>query len=149
MQERDSDEPAGRRAPTDHRAGDTVPEGTLVTVFYSDGPEEVPGVVGLQRREAEQSIRDAGFEPRVVRGHRHHRARGHGHRAEPGAGEDAREGSTVTIVVSAFEEPPSPRRRPSRRPRRPPPPDETIPPTESPGVQRSLAPGRDQRSGSA
>jgi serine/threonine-protein kinase len=155
MRERDSDEPAGRVLSTDPPAGDTVPEGTLVTVFYSDGPEEIPGVVGLQRREAEQIIRDAGFEPSVVESTATKRPRGTVIRQSPEGGTEATEGSTVTIVVSAFEEEeeeepsesPSPTETP---PETTPPPEETLPPTESPAVQqRSLPPDRDQPSGSA
>ncbi|HEX5862104.1 MAG TPA: Stk1 family PASTA domain-containing Ser/Thr kinase [Nocardioides sp.] len=155
MQERDSDEPAGRVLSTDPRPGDSVPEGTLVTVFYSDGPEEVPGVVGLQRPEAEQIIRDAGFEPDVVEDPNSRQPRGTVIRQSPAAGQDAPEGSTVTIVVSAFERPTrSPSPSPSPTPTEPPPettppPDETVPPTESPAVQRRLTGTRDQRSGSA
>ncbi len=73
-------------------------------------------------------------------------------RQSPAGGQDAPEGSTVTIVVSAFEEEPSESPTPTEPPPETtptPPPDETIPPTESPAVQRSLRPGRDQRSGSA
>jgi serine/threonine-protein kinase len=152
MQARDSDQPAGRVLSTDPRGGNSVPEGTLVTVFYSDGPEQVPDVVGLQRREAEQVIRDAGFQPDVVEDPNSTEPRGTVIRQSPTGGQDAPEGSTVTIVVSAFEEPteePSPT---ETTPTTPPPPedeDETIPPTESPAVQRSLPPGRDQRSGLA
>ena len=150
MQERDSDEPAGRVLSTDPPGGNTVPEGTLVTVFYSDGPEEVPGVVGLQRREAEQVIRDAGFEPDVVEDPNSNQPRGTVIRQSPAGGQEAPEGSTVTIVVSAFEEEPSESPSPTEPPpETTPPPDETIPPTESPAVQRSLPPGRDQRSGLA
>jgi eukaryotic-like serine/threonine-protein kinase len=154
MQESDSDEPAGQVLSTDPPEGDTVPEGTLVTVFYSDGPEQVPGVVGLQRREAEQVIRDAGFEPFVTESTDTTEPRGTVIDQRPESGSQAPEGSTVTIVVSAFEEPsesPSPSPSPTETtPTTPPPPDdETVPPTESPALQRSLPPGRDQRSGSA
>ncbi|MGH3335989.1 MAG: PASTA domain-containing protein, partial [Nocardioides sp.] len=154
MQERESDEPAGRVLSTDPPAGDTVPEGTLVTVFYSDGPEQVPGVVGLQRGEAEQVIRDAGFVPSVVQDPNATQPRGTVIRQSPTGGQDAAEGSTVTLVVSAFEEEPSESPTPTEPPPETtppttPPPDETIPPTESPAVQRSQRPGRDQRSGSA
>ena len=149
MQERESDEPAGQVLSTDPRAGDSVPEGTLVTVFYSDGPEQVPGVVGLKQAEAERVLRDAGFEPQVVETTDTKQPKGTVINQSPDAGEDARAGSTVTIVVSAFEKPtksPSPSEPP---PTPTPTPTETLPPTTSPTVQRSLPPGRGQRSGSA
>jgi eukaryotic-like serine/threonine-protein kinase len=151
MQERDSDEPAGQVLSTDPSAGDNVPEGTLVTVFYSDGPEEVPGVIGLKQAQAEQVIRDAGFDPRVVESTDTKQPKGTVIDQSPGAGEEAREGSPVTIVVSAFEKPtksPSPTEPPPETTPSPTP-SETIPPTQSPTVQRSLPGGRGQRSGSA
>ena len=149
MQERESDEPAGRVLSTDPPGGDKVPEGTLVTVFYSDGPEQVPGVVGLQRPEAEQVIRDAGFVPDVVEDPNSTEPRGTVIRQSPAGGQDAAEGSTVTIVVSAFEEPsesPSPTETPPRRHR---PPTRRSRPTESPAVQGRSLTGRDQRNGLA
>jgi eukaryotic-like serine/threonine-protein kinase len=151
MQERDSDEPAGRVLSTDPQAGDSVPEGTLVTVFYSDGPEEVPGVVGLQRPEAEQIIRDAGFEPQVVESTATKEPKGTVINQSPDAGEDARAGSTVTIVVSAFEKPPpSPSPTPTESPSETTPaPTETVPPTQSPTLQRRFTGSRRQRSGFA
>jgi eukaryotic-like serine/threonine-protein kinase len=151
MQERDSDEPAGQVLSTDPSAGDSVPEGSLVTVFYSDGPEEVPGVIGLKQGQAEQVIRDAGFDPRVVESTDTKQPKGTVIDQSPGAGEEAREGSPVTIVVSAFEKPtksPSPTQPPPETTPSPTP-SETIPPTQSPTVQRSLPEGRGQRSGSA
>ncbi len=116
MQERESDEPAGRVLSTDPPGGDKVPEGTLVTVFYSDGPEQVPGVVGLRRPEAEQVIRDAGFVPDVVEDPNSNQPRGTVIRQSPAGGQDAPQGSTVTIVVSAFEEQPSESPSPTETP---------------------------------
>ena len=37
-----------------------------MTVFFSDGPEKVPDVVGMRQPEAERMLRDAGFVPEVV-----------------------------------------------------------------------------------
>jgi eukaryotic-like serine/threonine-protein kinase len=153
MQERESDEPAGRVLSTDPRGGNSVPEGSLVTVFYSDGPEQVPGVVGLRRAEAEQVIRDAGFQPDVVEDPSSRQPKGTVIRQSPSGGQDAPQGSTVTIVVSAFEEEeepsesPSPTESPSET--TPPPDDETLPPTESPAVDRSVRRSRVQRRGLA
>jgi serine/threonine-protein kinase len=151
MEERESDAPADQVLSTDPRGGDTVPEGTLVTVFYSDGPEQVPGVVGLKQPQAEQIIREAGFEPDVVEDPNSRQPRGTVIRQSPAGGQDAPEGSTVTIVVSAFERPsPSPSPTPTEPPPEPTPtPTETVPPTESPAVGRSLTGNRDQRKGLA
>jgi serine/threonine-protein kinase len=140
FEERESDEPAGQVLATDPAPGESVPEGSDVTVFYSDGPEEVPDVVGLQQEEAEQLLRDAGFEPRVVETTDTDAPEGEVVQQSPEGGEDASEGSPVTIVVSAAqeEEPteePSPTESPTETPGFP---------TESPSPgQRTLAPGRE------
>ena len=63
-------------------------------------------------------------------------------RQSPAGGQDAPEGSTVTIVVSAFEEEPSESPSPTEPPpETTPPPDETIPPTESPARPALAAAG--------
>lgn len=140
FEERESDEPEGQVLATDPAPGETVPEGSTVTVFYSDGPEEVPEVVGLQQEEAEQLLREAGFEPRVVETTDTEAPEGEVIDQSPEGGEQADEGSTVTIVVSAAEdeptEEPSPTETPSETPGFP---------TESPSPgQRTFAPGREQ-----
>ncbi len=123
MTERDSDVDEGIVVATDPSAGTSVPEGSTVTVFYSDGPEEVPDVVGDPQKVAEKTLTDAGFEVDVVETTDTTEEKGTVIRQSPEGGERADEGSTVTIVVSAFEEPteePSPTDEPS--------------PTESPGL---------------
>jgi serine/threonine-protein kinase len=138
FEERESDEPEGQVLATEPAPGESVPEGSTVTVFYSDGPEEVPDVVGLQQEEAEQQLRDAGFEPRVVETTDTDAPEGEVVQQSPEGGEEASEGSPVTIVVSAVAEPteePSPTESPSETPGFP---------TESPTPgQRTLAPGRE------
>ena len=51
---------------TEPSQGTTVAEGTRIVVFYSDGREKVPNLVGKQQGEAENAVRNAGFEPRVI-----------------------------------------------------------------------------------
>ena len=82
--------PGARDRPA--RPGASVPEGSTVTIFYSDGPEEVPDVTGLQA-----GARRAGAQRRRVRAarggdHRHHRAAGHRGRAEPAGRPGGRRG---------------------------------------------------------
>ena len=137
MQERESDEPAGQVLETDPAPGTQVPVGSAVTVFYSDGPEEVPDVVGLQQKEAEDLLIEAGFRPEAVETTTTTEPKGTVIGQSPQGGQEAGEGSTVTIQVSAYEEPteePSPTETPSESP--------TLP-TESPsaGGEASL-PGR-------
>ncbi|WP_208543085.1 Stk1 family PASTA domain-containing Ser/Thr kinase [Nocardioides euryhalodurans] len=103
--QRESDEVRGQVLETDPAPGTSVPEGSTVTLYWSDGPEEIPDVRGLQQARAEQVLRDAGFEPRVVETTDTTEPRGTVVDQSPSGGEDASEGSTVTIVVSAFEEP--------------------------------------------
>ena len=67
----------GRRTGDPHRpgAGTPVGSGATVTVFWSDGPEEVPDVVGLtQERGRAGLMSEAGFEVEVGPPRRHHRA---------------------------------------------------------------------------
>ncbi len=103
--EQESDEPRGQVIETDPAPGASVPEGSTVTVYYSDGPEEVPDVVGLKQGRAEQILGDAGFQVDVVETTDTTAPKGQVVRQSPEGGQDATEGSTVTIVVSAFEEP--------------------------------------------
>ena len=105
MRETESDEPAGQVVDTDPAPGASVPIGSTVTVYFSDGPETVPDVVGLKRQRAEQLLRDAGFQVDVVESTDTDAPRGTVIRQSPAGGQPAPEGSTVTIVVSAFEEP--------------------------------------------
>ncbi|WP_249424062.1 Stk1 family PASTA domain-containing Ser/Thr kinase [Nocardioides coralli] len=121
VEERPSDEPAGQVVETDPAPGTSVPVGSTVTVYYSDGPEEVPDVVGLRQQKAERRLERAGFQVDVVESTDTSEPRGTVIRQSPRGGQTAPEGSTVTIVVSAFEEPTE---SPS--------PTETDSPTESP-----------------
>jgi membrane peptidoglycan carboxypeptidase len=58
----DSDLPAGQVAKTSPGAGASVPRGTTVTVYTSNGTaESVPDVVGMLRGDAENTLTGAGF----------------------------------------------------------------------------------------
>ena len=107
FEEQDSDEPRYQVLSTNPPAGTSLAEGTTVVVVFSDGPEKVPDVRGLQQRAAERAIREAGFVPDV---------RVDAASVEPKGtvvdqipvGGTADQGSTITIFVSAYEEPPVP-----------------------------------------
>ncbi|HEX6149491.1 Stk1 family PASTA domain-containing Ser/Thr kinase [Nocardioides sp.] len=105
MREQESDEPQGQVIETDPAPGTSVPQGSTVTVYYSDGPEQVPDVVGRQQAAAERLLTEAGFEVDVVETTDTTEPRGTVIRQSPQGGSTAPDGSTVTIVVSAFEEP--------------------------------------------
>ena len=149
VQRRNSDAPKNQVVETDPPGGTSVPEGSAVTMFYSDGPEKVPDVVGLQRREAEAAVREAGFEPKVLESTNTEEPKGTVIDQSPTAGESATEDSTVTIVVSSFEEPtptPTPTPTESATPESPTPSPTITPslPTESPNA----APSRPSSGGS-
>ncbi len=107
MTVRESDEPKDQVIETDPAPGTEVRVGSTVTVYYSDGPEEVPDVVGEQQEDAERILRDANFEVDVVETTDTNAPEGEVIRQSPGGGETAEEGTTVTIVVSAAEEEPT------------------------------------------
>ncbi|GAA2141106.1 Stk1 family PASTA domain-containing Ser/Thr kinase [Nocardioides koreensis] len=133
-----SDEPAGQVLTTDPAGGASVPQGSTVTVSFSDGPEQIPDVVGMQQKQAEKAIRDAGFQPDVLESSSTTEPKGTVIKQSPQAGQTADQGSTVTILVSSYEPPtesPSPTETPTETPTLP-----TGPP--SPTGRNALPPGR-------
>jgi serine/threonine-protein kinase len=132
MQEEDSDEPKNQVLRTDPVPGTQAEDGSTVTVYYSDGPERIPAVVGLDQEAAEKAIRDAGFRPDAVP---------YGDTTEPAgtvvrqspSGGTGDQGDTVTIFVSTYEPPTeTPTETPSETPTTP---TETpTTPTETPTV---------------
>ncbi|MCW2845756.1 MAG: pknB1 [Nocardioides sp.] len=129
QEERESDENKGQVVETSPPAGTQVQADSSVTIYYSDGPEKIPDVVGMQQADAERALRDAGFVPDVVESANTTEPKGTVIQQSPTAGQTDQEGSTVTIVVSTYEEPsesPSPSETPSESP--------TLLPTESPSV---------------
>jgi eukaryotic-like serine/threonine-protein kinase len=95
----DDDVPEGRAVSTDPGSGSEVPWGSAVVLRVSKGPDlvEVPRVVGLSKKEAEQRLREAGLEAhyvfpvgsRVVE-------------QSPGPGEKAKRGSGVRLLLNLF-----------------------------------------------
>ncbi|MCD6639176.1 MAG: PASTA domain-containing protein [Nocardioides sp.] len=140
MVEEDSDEPRDEVLRTDPSQGTRVRAGSTVTVFWSDGPEEVPDVVGMTQAEAEKAIRDAGFTPDAVPyGGETTEPKGTVVRQSP-AGGTADQGDTITIFISTYEEPtPTPTPTPT---------DTTSPsPTDSPTLPTESPQPRPSRSG--
>ncbi|MDI6910191.1 Stk1 family PASTA domain-containing Ser/Thr kinase [Nocardioides sp.] len=125
MEEKESDEPAGEVIETDPPANTSVEQGSTVLVLYSDGPEEVPDVRGLMQPQAKHKIRAAGFEPRVIADPDSTEPAGTVTDQSPEPGETPSQGSTVTILVSNYQEPteePTPTESPSSTPTDTPPP---------------------------
>jgi beta-lactam-binding protein with PASTA domain/predicted Ser/Thr protein kinase len=97
------DVPEGQVMEQDPNAGEQLAEGSTVRIVVSSGPEqvEVPDVGGLDRNEANATLQNAGFRTTFVEEASDDVPEGDVIRTEPGAGELAREGDTVTIVVSS------------------------------------------------
>ena len=105
FEEMESDQPKGQVVETRPVAGEQVPEGTRVTVFFSDGPEKVPSVVGMTQEQAEQALKQAGFKAFVTTSSDTDEPKGTVINQNPEGGSEQPEGTSVTIVVSTFEEP--------------------------------------------
>jgi serine/threonine-protein kinase len=108
-----------------------VSKGSLVTVFYSAGPKEVPSVVGLKEGAARAKLERAGFKVDTVKDSTTESQKGTVLKQSPAAFTTASQGTTVVITVSAYE-PPSPTPTPTPTPT----PSETpsSPATESPSI---------------
>jgi beta-lactam-binding protein with PASTA domain/predicted Ser/Thr protein kinase len=140
---RDSDEEADTVIETDPRAATTVAIDSLVRVYFSDGPEEVPSVVGMQEERARNRIERRGFSVSVEYDTETRAEPGIVLQQSPEAGSTLSEGAAVTITVSDYEEPepsPSPTPTPSEEPS--PTPSEEPTPTESPAL--GLGPDDDE-----
>jgi serine/threonine-protein kinase len=59
----DSTEAEGTVVAQDPNAGEDADDGATVTLQVASGKNEVPSLGGMTKDEAEQAIRDAGFEP--------------------------------------------------------------------------------------
>ncbi|WP_036507189.1 Stk1 family PASTA domain-containing Ser/Thr kinase [Nocardioides sp. URHA0020] len=119
LKKEESDEDKDTVTRTEPSQGTTVAEGTRIVVYFSDGREKVPNLVGKQQAEAENAVRNAGFEPRVIQSSDTTKPAGTVIDQSPRAGDTPSQGSTVTIVVSSFVPPsntPSPTPDPSATP---------------------------------
>jgi eukaryotic-like serine/threonine-protein kinase len=120
FQREKSDQPKGTVIRTDPSANTTVPQGSTVHVFISQGPQKVPDVVGMQQDKAEQTLKDAGFVPVVVSQPSATAPTGEVTQQVPGANQPEPQGSQVTIVVSSGPtEPSSPSTSPTTTPTSP------------------------------
>ena len=106
LTERDADEPKDQVVEMQPPAGTEVSDGSKVTLFWSDGPEEVPNVIGKTEAEATNLIEEAGFKVSRVTDSSTEAKKGTVLQQSPAAGQTLDKGSTVTIVVSTYEPPP-------------------------------------------
>ena len=119
LTERDSDEPKDQVVEMQPPGGTQVSDGSKVILYWSDGPEEVPDVIGKTEAEATKLIEDAGFKVSRVTDSTTKAKKGTVLQQSPEKGQTLDKGSTVTIVVSTYEEPsapPSPSSSPSSLP---------------------------------
>ncbi|SDS86231.1 serine/threonine protein kinase [Nocardioides scoriae] len=132
LSERNADDPTDQVVEMQPPAGTDVAPGSRVTLFWSDGPEQVPDVVGRTEAEARRLIEAAGFRvSRVTDSNPTDQEPGTVLQQSPEAGQTNDAGSTVTIVVSTYEPPseePSPTEEPSASP------------TEEPSASPSASP---------
>jgi serine/threonine-protein kinase len=107
VREEASDKPEDEVIAQDPTAGTEIDAGSRVTITVSSGPEQVavPELVGLSAVEARRELRAAGLEP-VERSSPVDAPEQDGvvTDQEPEVGAEVDEGSTVVIVVGAFEE---------------------------------------------
>ncbi len=108
---------------------DTVSTGSLVTVFFSAGPTEVPSVVGLSEADARRRLEDAGFKVDAVTDTTTVAEKGTVLQQSPAAFTAQPQGTTVVMTVSGYVAPtPTPTPTPIPTPIPTPTPTPTVPP---------------------
>ncbi|TIC89092.1 Stk1 family PASTA domain-containing Ser/Thr kinase [Nocardioides sp. GY 10113] len=102
----DADDAQGTVVEQTPRGGTSVAKDVSVELCISDGPEEVPDVIGLPQKQAEAAIEDAGFNP-VVRDYSGETTDPKGTVVDqvPGGDQTRDQGWDVVIFVSTYEEP--------------------------------------------
>ncbi len=122
-----SDQDQGTVISTDPPAAQSVSYGTLVTVYYSAGPRQVPSVVGMQQDKAIALLKKRGFNYDVVDDSQTPAQKGQVLKQSPEAYTKQPQGTTVVITVSSYEQPsPSPTPTPT--------PSDTATPTPTPSL---------------
>ena len=136
--QRQSDETQDTVIDSNPRPATSVSKGSLVTVYYSAGPKQVPSVVGLKEGAARAKLQKAGFKVDTVHDSQTQAQKGTVLKQSPQAFTTQPQGTTVVITVSSYEPPsetPTPTPTPSPTPSETP--TETTPPTESPSLPPS------------
>jgi len=135
---KESDEPQGQVLETTPAGGESVPQGSTVTVTISKGPKNVPDVVGMNRSDAIKAIVDAGFQYDIRADPESTDPKGTVTDQLPPGGEPHDQGTVVTLFVSTYEPPPPP--PPSTEPTEP-------LPSETPTLRVSSSDRRSQQAG--
>jgi serine/threonine-protein kinase len=105
-QVRESDEQKNKVLESNPAPGIKLDSGQPVTLYYSDGPEQVPDVRGKAQQQAEQALRDAGFDPEVRPEPDTTQPKGTVVDQFPEPPETRKQGEKVLIFVSTYEPPP-------------------------------------------
>ena len=126
-----SDQPRDLVIRTDPEPAQDATKGSVVTVFYSAGPQEVPSVVGMQQEEATRVLERAGFTVDVTYDSTTVAQKGQVLKQSPEAYTEQPQGTRVIITVSSYEEP-TPTPTPS---------ETTTPPSPSPSEETTSPPG--------
>lgn len=121
-----SDEPRDVVIRTDPEPAQDASKGSVVTVYYSAGPQEVPSVVGMQQERATRVLERAGFVVDVTYDSATVSEKGQVLKQSPEAYTEQPQGTRVVITVSSYEEP-SPTPTPTPTPTPSPSPTETPP----------------------
>jgi eukaryotic-like serine/threonine-protein kinase len=103
----DSDETKDDVIAVSPDVGSQVAENTVVTLSVSKGPKAVPDVVGKTQEQATQLLKDAGFEVDPLPDTSSTEPKGTVTKQSPPAGSTQNAGTTITILVSTFEPPPT------------------------------------------
>lgn len=112
-QERESDDQKNKVLESNPAPGIKLDAGQPVTLYYSDGPEQVPDVRGKTQQQAEQILRDAGFDPEARPEPDTTEPKGTVVDQFPQSPETRKQGEKVLIFVSTYEPPPPPSSTPA------------------------------------
>jgi len=104
----DSDEPRDTVIRMEPVAGTMVESGSAVRLILSNGPKQVPDVVGRPQAQATKMIEAAGFKVSVVTSNDPSQPAGNVISQSPPSGQTQPQGTIITIVVSSYTPAPSP-----------------------------------------
>ncbi|MGY2876976.1 eukaryotic-like serine/threonine-protein kinase [Marmoricola sp. URHA0025 HA25] len=107
LKEVDSDEAKDNVVALAPDVGSQVSAGSVVTMSVSKGPKAVPDVVGKTETQATKLLQTAGFEVDSVPDTASTEPKGTVTRQSPQAGTNQNAGTTITILVSTYEPPPT------------------------------------------